>query len=300
LIESDRWSPSSVVQHGVLARKMALSMPNRVLRPLAVKRAANMLNRSGKPGLRCQLNLTRRTSIAVSALLVLHCLGFTGPSLEVEHTWVELLAQSGRRRPMCADPCSGRRSCAASLVALLGTTTSAPRAVDAMEERRTPPAAGSPAAQPRDWLKLAPYQAEVRKLVSVARESGELVNFMSTQGRGGALSGGSVDALRERMEEAKRKVLLPMLQVMDEAAPRVALALADTEQKGKAEKLQAQLRAQLAEFDTDVAKGLMAEYSEGGRVYSCGLVERELELIGNTLEDFVTLAGLVRSPAFAG
>jgi len=153
------------------------------------------------------------------------------------------------------------------------------------------------AAPPQDLLLISPYSAKVQRLRSVVRESGELVNLLSTQVVGGGLMGGSVDAVRERMEQGKKEVLLPLQRDLAGAVERLAPTLAGAERQ-RLEALPGLLQGHFLELDDALGKGLMAEYTgKDGQAYKCGKVERELEEVGETVDEFLKLAGQGAPPS---
>jgi len=232
--------------------------------------AALLRRRLGRQVRRAAASYPRRAALCVAATLAVLCRLRSGP-VGCDTVWP---------REACWLNATPRRAVISA--GLLGSFVGAA------------PLTGPPAwaeAPPQDVLLIVPYKSQVEKLEKVAKQSGELANMFSTQGTGGSLIGGSVDALRERMEEGKKEVLQPLLRDLQIAVPNVAPTLADADRK-KLEDLPALLKGHLLELDEAVLKGYCGEYTSAktGKLYSGGQIQRELEEVGEVVDDFLALA----------
>lgn len=149
------------------------------------------------------------------------------------------------------------------------------------------------AEEQAELAKLTPYVEKVKRLRQVISDSGELVQMMSTQKMGGALEGGGVDALKERVARGKKEGILPLLEELEKVAPTVATSLTKPEDKELATNTPAIIKGHLLELDEAVEKGLFGQYKsrKTGKLYPGGRVERELEEVEESVDDFVKLVG---------
>mmetsp|Transcript_27769 Transcript_27769/g.60720 ORF Transcript_27769/g.60720 Transcript_27769/m.60720 type:complete len:259 (-) Transcript_27769:301-1077(-) len=150
---------------------------------------------------------------------------------------------------------------------------------------------------PPRLLTVTPYVDKVKRLREVTHESGELVNLISTQVKGGGLMGGGADALKERLERGKAEVLQPLLDELSAAALELAPGL-EGPQRQRLQELPVLLKGHLLELTDAVDKRLFSQYSSKstGKVYEGGRAERELEEVEETLQEFLQVAGQSNGP----
>eukprot|EP00930_Biecheleria_cincta_P061337 TRINITY_DN46901_c0_g1_i1.p1 TRINITY_DN46901_c0_g1~~TRINITY_DN46901_c0_g1_i1.p1 ORF type:complete len:296 (+),score=37.43 TRINITY_DN46901_c0_g1_i1:71-889(+) len=140
-------------------------------------------------------------------------------------------------------------------------------------------------------VSIGAYKDKLQKLRTVVSNSAALIGFMGAiQVRGGGLQGGSVDALRERVERGKEEVLIPFLQELFAATPQLSGALVGDENK-RAEDLPVLLKGIISDLDDSLRKGLFGEFTETktGKVYTGGQVERKIEEAEEVADTYLKL-----------
>lgn len=142
-------------------------------------------------------------------------------------------------------------------------------------------------------LSIGAYKDKLQKLRTVVGNSAALIGFMgAVQVRGGGLQGGSVDALRERVELGKGEILIPFLQELSTATLQLSRALVGEDNK-RAEDLPVLLKEIISDLEDSLRKGLFGEFTETktGKVYTGGQVERKIEEAEGVADTYLKLVG---------